>query len=55
MADKHQQGEIYVSNQRQSFVAGSELSMEDVENTPSQAPRKKRIALDAKAVAAVSS
>lgn len=56
LAEKHQQGELTLSKSVKPFVAGTELSsitQEDVENTPSQAPRKKRIVLSTNVIAAV--
>jgi hypothetical protein len=51
LVDKHQSGELKVSKQVKNFE--DKTLTENIENTPSQAPRKKRIALSANAITAV--
>uniref|UniRef100_A0A915NG18 Uncharacterized protein n=1 Tax=Meloidogyne floridensis TaxID=298350 RepID=A0A915NG18_9BILA len=51
LVDKHQSGELRI-RQAKSF-APEDTPTENIENTPSQAPRKKRIALSGHAIAAV--
>lgn len=50
LVDKHQSGELRI-RQAKSF-APEDTPTENIENTPSQAPRKKRIALSGHAIAA---
>ena len=52
MVDKHQSGELRINRQAKGF-APEDTPTENIENTPSQAPRKKRIALSGHAIAAV--
>lgn len=53
LVDKHQSGELKYSKQVKNFVP-EDTPTENIENTPSQAPRKKRIALSGHAITAVS-
>jgi hypothetical protein len=50
LADKHQKGELRVVKSAK-FVESESMMSEDFENTPSQVPRKKRIALSGTIVA----
>ena len=52
LVDKHQSGELKVTRQVKNFIP-EDTSTENIENTPSQGPRKKRIALSGHAIAAV--
>nr|CAD2184961.1 unnamed protein product [Meloidogyne enterolobii] len=51
LVDKHQSGELRINRQAKGF-APEDTPTENIENTPSQAPRKKRIALSGHAIAA---